>query len=181
MKKKIIVVMSTLILLAVITFLILNHLDIFTTQDLKDISISRAKDIPVLENYLVTMDENNRLENEVIELQNYLEKIQDQNEELLREVEIKNRQVLEYQDTLEALEGDLSQVLTDREDYETKVSRLSQVYREMDEERAASILTELEMDLAIDILARMRERDVANILEAMETDVAARISTRLSN
>ncbi len=58
---------------------------------------------------------------------------------------------------------------------------MAQVYTQMDEERAADILAQLEIDLVVDIFNRMRERDVADILEAMETDIAARISIRLSN
>jgi flagellar motility protein MotE (MotC chaperone) len=58
--------------------------------------------------------------------------------------------------------------------------RLAKMYEAMKPQKAAVILSALDMDVTIAILARMKERQAARILASMEAGLAARISTRLS-
>lgn len=58
--------------------------------------------------------------------------------------------------------------------------RLAKVYENMKPEMAAPILSSLDMEILLDIMTRMKEREAAKILARMDTNLAARISTELS-
>ncbi len=63
---------------------------------------------------------------------------------------------------------------------ERSAIRLAKMYENMKPAQAAPILSALDMDIILDILARMKEREAARILANMDTGLAARISTELS-
>ncbi len=54
------------------------------------------------------------------------------------------------------------------------------MYEAMPPAKAAPILAALAPDVTLDILRRMKERQAAAVLAAMDAGVAAQISTRLS-
>jgi len=58
--------------------------------------------------------------------------------------------------------------------------RLAKMYENMKPAQAAPILSGLEMDIVLDIMQRMKEREAARILARMDASLAARISTELS-
>jgi flagellar motility protein MotE (MotC chaperone) len=66
------------------------------------------------------------------------------------------------------------------EERERSASRLAKMYENMKSAQAAPILSALDMDIILDIMARMKEREAARILSDMDTELAARISTELS-
>ncbi len=66
------------------------------------------------------------------------------------------------------------------ENRERSAVRLAKMYENMKPAQAAPILSALEMDIILDIMARMKEREAARILANMDTALAARISTELS-
>lgn len=63
---------------------------------------------------------------------------------------------------------------------ERSAVRLAKMYENMKPAQAAPILSALEMDIILDILGRMKEREAARILASMDAGLAARISTELS-
>lgn len=63
---------------------------------------------------------------------------------------------------------------------ERSAIRLAKMYENMKPAQAAPILSALDMDIILDILARMKEREAARILAKMDAGLAARISTELS-
>ncbi len=63
---------------------------------------------------------------------------------------------------------------------ERSAVRLAKMYESMKPAQAAPILSALEMDIILDIMARMKEREAARILANMDASLAARISTELS-
>ena len=58
--------------------------------------------------------------------------------------------------------------------------RLAKMYEAMKAQKAAMILSSLELDVTVAILGRMKERAAAEILAFMDAGLAAQISTRLS-
>ena len=66
------------------------------------------------------------------------------------------------------------------EEKERSVGRLAKMYENMKPAQAAPILSALEMDILLDIMTLMKEREAARILAKMEAGLAARISTELS-
>jgi flagellar motility protein MotE (MotC chaperone) len=66
------------------------------------------------------------------------------------------------------------------EERERSAARLAKMYENMKPAQAAPILSALDMDIILDIMARMKEREAARILASMDTELAARISTELS-
>lgn len=66
------------------------------------------------------------------------------------------------------------------EERERSAGRLAKMYENMKSAQAAPILSALDMDILLDIMVRMKEREAARILADMDTELAARISTELS-
>jgi len=66
------------------------------------------------------------------------------------------------------------------EEQEAASVRLAKMYEAMKADRAAMILSALELDITVAILARMKERAAAEVLSFMDAGLAAQISTRLS-
>ena len=66
------------------------------------------------------------------------------------------------------------------EERERSAARLAKMYENMKPAQAAPILSALDMDIILDIMTRMKEREAARILANMDTGLAARISTELS-
>jgi flagellar motility protein MotE (MotC chaperone) len=66
------------------------------------------------------------------------------------------------------------------EEQENAAVRLAKMYEAMKAQKAAVILSSLELDVTVSILARMKERAAAEVLSFMDAGLAAQISTRLS-
>ncbi len=66
------------------------------------------------------------------------------------------------------------------EEQEQASARLAKMYEAMKADRAAMILSALDLDITVAILARMKERAAAEVLSFMDAGLAAQISTRLS-
>lgn len=66
-------------------------------------------------------------------------------------------------------------------DRERSAVRLAKMYESMKPAQAAPILSGLEMDIVLDVMNRMKEREAARILANMDATLAARISTQLSH
>jgi flagellar motility protein MotE (MotC chaperone) len=63
---------------------------------------------------------------------------------------------------------------------ERAATRLAKMYENMKPGQAAPILSALDMDILLDIMTRMKEREAARILANMDAGLAAKISTELS-
>ncbi len=74
---------------------------------------------------------------------------------------------------------DARQTSYDAESEET-LAKLAKMYEAMKAPKAAPILASLDIDITIDILRRVKDRQAAAILSAMDPGLAAQISTRLS-
>ena len=64
---------------------------------------------------------------------------------------------------------------------ERSVVRLAKMYENMKPAQAAPILSALDMDIVLDVMNRMKEREAAGILAYMDAGLAAQISTQLSH
>ena len=65
-------------------------------------------------------------------------------------------------------------------DRDAQATKLSKVYEAMKPTSAAPILASLDLDIVLQILANMKDRQAAKILANMNPGLAAEISTRLS-
>ncbi len=75
------------------------------------------------------------------------------------------------------LRGQRAELAAERE---RAAVRVAKVYEAMKPESAAPILATLDLEVTIEIMGRMKERQAARILARMDTALAARISERLS-
>jgi len=79
--------------------------------------------------------------------------------------------------TIGELEKRQDSFITEQDD---AAARLAKMYAAMKPQKAAMILSSLEMEITVAILARMKERAAAEVLTYMDAGLAAQISTRLS-
>jgi len=70
--------------------------------------------------------------------------------------------------------------LSYNQDRDAQAAKLSKVYEAMKPASAAPILASLDLDIVLQILANMKDRQAAKILANMTPELAAEISTRLS-
>ena len=112
------------------------------------------------------------------------DRIQQDKEELLalRQSVGAQEQVLELgRESLLAVIKKLEQKQSEYiEERERSVTKLAKMYEAMKPAQAAPIISGLELDIILDIMARMKERPAAKILAKMDAGLAAQISTRMS-
>ena len=77
----------------------------------------------------------------------------------------------------EALEKLLAQKSAEEE---RRLAELAKVYQKMPPDKAAQILADLDQELTVQLLERMKVKVAARILAAMDQKMAARLTTRLS-
>lgn len=93
---------------------------------------------------------------------------------LRQEVEKKLQQLRQWR-------GDLEKLLEQKEKQERKrVKKLSRIYQRMDPVKAAAALGSVKRDLAVGIISRMRSGTAAEVLDNMDREQAAALSTDLS-
>ena len=93
---------------------------------------------------------------------------------LRQEVEKKLQQLRQWR-------GDLEKLLEQKKKQERKrVKKLSRIYQRMDPVKAAAALGSVERDLAVGIISRMRSGTAAEVLDSMDKEQAAALSTDLS-
>jgi len=63
---------------------------------------------------------------------------------------------------------------------EKSVVKLAKMYEAMKPAQAAPIMSSLDLDIILDIMGRMKERQAAKILARMDPGLAAQVSTRMS-
>ena len=84
-------------------------------------------------------------------------------------------------DQLQATRMKIEELLEEKDAVELKrLNDLSKMYGKMSPEKAAGIFSTLDMDLAIAILGRMKTKAAAKILNNMERDKAAKLTTAFS-
>lgn len=66
------------------------------------------------------------------------------------------------------------------EEREKSAARLAKMYEAMKPDQAAPIMGALELEIVLEIMARMKERPAAKILSKMDPGFAAQVSTHLS-
>ena len=63
---------------------------------------------------------------------------------------------------------------------ENSVTKLAKMYEAMKPDQAAPIMSALDLEIILDIMGRMKERQAAKILASMDPGLAAQVSTRMS-
>ncbi|MDY0212630.1 MAG: hypothetical protein RBR06_06460 [Desulfuromonadaceae bacterium] len=102
-----------------------------------------------------------------------------QNREL--ELNILQAEVDKKLEQLERLREQVEQMLVQKNERELeRINQLSQMYNRIDPGEAAQIMLELDMQLAVAILGGMKARSAGAVLENMQGEKAARISTAYS-
>ncbi|MDD2557215.1 MAG: hypothetical protein RBR43_03800 [Desulfuromonadaceae bacterium] len=99
-----------------------------------------------------------------------------QNREL--ELNILQGEVDKKLDQLERLREQVEKMLAQKDEQELeRINQLSQMYNRMEPAQAAEILLELDTQLAVGILGGMKARSAGTVLENMQGEKAAQIST----
>lgn len=139
-------------------------------------------------------------EKQLLELEKGLKRkekeIEQKSIELKREksvIEAEKRRVKEQTQNLQKREGELrKKELPFEQEIETKaeelkkeissenIERLAKIYQEMRPERSAEIIIKLDDKLIISLFKKMKERNISQILAAMKTEDAVRISSLIS-
>ncbi|MFO7839133.1 MAG: hypothetical protein R6X08_06520 [Desulfosalsimonadaceae bacterium] len=82
---------------------------------------------------------------------------------------------------LKALRSDLEELFAEKNETEQKrVKKLSKIYQKREPAGAAASLAEMEQDMAVAVLAGMRDKYAGEILDNMENKTAVRYSTALA-
>ncbi|RKZ11489.1 hypothetical protein DRQ50_13520 [bacterium] len=88
------------------------------------------------------------------------------------------------QDSRKQLEAVISKLEAKQSDYiqerERSATRLAKMYEAMKPAQAAPIMGALELEIVLEIMSRMKERQAAKILAKMDPGFAAQVSTHLS-
>ncbi len=102
-----------------------------------------------------------------------------QNREL--ELNILQGEVDKKLDQLQHLREEVEEMLVQKDEQELeRVNQLSKMYNRMEPTQAAEIMLDLDTQLAVGILGGMKARSAGTVLENMQGDKAARISTAYS-
>ncbi|MCK8826313.1 hypothetical protein MWH25_00940 [Natroniella acetigena] len=180
MKKKMLLALVILVVLAGFTVFLLDMFEVYTFDQVKAGGIDLLSNLPVVGGYLTAEEEIERLEEELAVANSQLAEVEEQNQRLYFELEGTEEKVVQLNEIIDDLEEELERMGVEREDYETKLNRLAEIYSQMNSQRAADLLPDLEVRLATDILSQMDEEIVAEILEFMPNEEAAEFSTLLS-
>lgn len=106
-----------------------------------------------------------------------------------REQDLARKTLYEVEDkALAEREGKIAMMLTELQTAQARfntgsdaqAAKLSKVYEAMKPAQAAPILSSLDLDIVLQILRNMKDRQAAKILAAMNPALAAEISTRMS-
>ncbi|BCA79111.1 hypothetical protein [Desulfuromonas sp. AOP6] len=121
----------------------------------------------------------------LLSLQEERARLEDRDRQLdQREMELKSLQteVDKKLDELNVLRQQFEQLLAERDNLEAeRLGELSLMYEKMDPVKAAAIISTLDEELAIGILAGMRKKSAGKLLNNMERKKAASLSRRFSN
>jgi flagellar motility protein MotE (MotC chaperone) len=113
-------------------------------------------------------------------LRGWEEKLKKQEEQLAPLLEEVERKMAELED-LQAELTAYAETLAEREEAlnDKKVQHLVSVYQAMEPQRAAAIMSKLEISTVVRILANMRGKSAGLILASMDPELSASISERL--
>jgi len=81
------------------------------------------------------------------------------------------------QATIQKLDAKQQEYIEERENSATKLAKM---YEAMKPAQAAPIMSALDLEIILDIMGRMKERQAAKILAKMDAGLAAQISTHMS-
>jgi len=81
------------------------------------------------------------------------------------------------QATIKKLEAKQQEYIEERESSATKLAKM---YEAMKPAQAAPIMSALDLEIILDIMGRMKERQAAKVLAKMDAGLAAQISTHMS-
>ncbi|MGM0788407.1 MAG: MotE family protein [Thermodesulfobacteriota bacterium] len=108
-----------------------------------------------------------------------------QKEEISRrkeELKILQDEVDEKLERLKQMRGELGEMLDEKQDLdEEKARKLSKIYQKREPAAAAQSLAAMDKDLAVSVLALMRDKYAGEILDNMENSVAVDYSTALGS
>ena len=111
------------------------------------------------------------------------------------EMELREKRIKEKENVLKLLQGEidnrlkeltevrntLDKLLKEKKDKDgERFNHIIKIYESMKQEQAASVIDKLDEKLAIDIFARMKDKDVGKILGFIDPQKAARITEALS-
>ncbi len=140
----------------------------------------KAADTPEAEEQVTSVEQRRLLQALQSERQNIL-KERREIEERKKELKRLEAEVDKKLDQLEEKRLELKKLLAEKEVREQKrIQELSKMYAKMSSEKAATILSAVDEQLAISILAVMKTKAAAKILNNMDRDKAAKLTKAFS-
>jgi len=100
--------------------------------------------------------------------------------DLRSDLEVEKKVVQESREELKNYLNRIQDALKESdEEREKRVKKLAKLYNSMDPAEAAAVISNLDMDLSVEIISRMKERKAAGLLEAIPEDLASSISKKI--
>ena len=174
MKKFIIITIILLLLIGGIW--LLNYFDIIDPLGWGEEAIVNA---PVVGNYITTDEEYEILEQEYQILSMENEQLQEENWLLQQQVEELEQDITMAEEEIEVLEDQLALLEDDELRRQERLTKVIDIYSEMDPFDAAQIINSMERELALLILANISSRQAAVILGRIEPSLAAELTFHL--
>ena len=174
-------VVIPLIIVLVIIIVILN----FAGFNVVDWTIEKGKDYPIIEK-LISYREEKDLEQEVLHLKpeldaksEELEQAESQISDLEEEILQLNQEIESKEEIINSYESEEAEKLQISETENQSIKEIASSFEEMKAGRAAEILSNLEQQEVILIMTELPHDVRGEILQAMEPEFAATITSRL--
>ncbi|MBD3179651.1 MAG: hypothetical protein GF417_08570 [Candidatus Latescibacteria bacterium] len=132
----------------------------------------------------------NQLEEKISGLKIQLAAMEDRRENFKREerkildlrgdLEVEKKAVAESrEELLDYLDRIQTALAESDQEREKRVRKLAKLYDSMDPGEAAGVISNLDMELSVEIISRMKERKAAGLLEALPDELASSISREI--
>ena len=173
--------MKSIIIISALTFAVLFGTILFTSGLFEDV-VRRAAERPVEEADLEEERAKARVFDEVAKERDALQRERETFDSWAVSEAVEAKVLADAAVKLDGMITELAALQTGvGEQRDAQAAKLAKVYEAMKPASAAPILSSLEIDIVLDILTNMKDRQAAKILAFMNPGLAAQISTRMSN
>ncbi len=176
MKKALVII----IIFFVFCGLVLTLLDVFEIWSITGMVREAIETHPRIEHYLHAAEDRAESEEEITLLQSQLERAREEKEEIGRINRSMEDLLDRYQERIDELETNLEESWEEIEDREERIRQIARIYSQMKPDEAATVLTELDDDLVIELVLRWEDRFAARVLAEMDSQRSARLTRILS-
>ena len=175
MKKYLIIFLSFILVIVVIWLL-----QVYGVISLRSWGEKLITSTPFLKEYVQTNQAYQGLADDRLHLQEEKSRLASENQLMTRELKKLNEQVHLQQAKIEELTQELAIAQEQNRDEQERLDKLVKIYSEMEAADVANIIPALEKELALTLLQNLKEEKTAAILTNISPEEAAEFSRALS-